>query len=390
VKSLFVEIDYCQEKKSGEEICGDSFAFKQIAEEGRRIVVLSDGLGSGVKANILSCMTAEMAVRFIASDMDIIESVKVIMDVLPVCKTGKTSYSTLTVVDTLQCGETRIIEMGNPPYIHLRGNSTVPADKSTEFTTPGWQDRIIRVSTTRATAEDRIIIISGGVIQAGSDTGKYKPAWRIGGCIEYSASLVKKKPVISARKLSECIINEAVRHEEDNLPGDDMTCAVIYYRSPRKTMVISGPPFHPEQDYKYASLFNSFPGRKVICGGTTANIISRELRRQINTSLESAGELPPVSKMAGVDLVTEGILTLGKTYQVLKNRNIYFEHSAATMLAEILRESDIINFYVGTRINQAHQDPALPHELDIRRNIIKKIKHVLEDEYLKEIHLTYI
>lgn len=387
---LFVEVDYAQEKKIGEEICGDSFALKQIPEEGRRIVVLSDGLGSGVKANILSCMTAEMAVRFIASDMDLIESVKVIMDVLPVCEIRKISYSTLTVVDTLLSGETRIIEMDNPPHIHLRGNKIVTDEKIEEFTAPGWKNRTIRVSTTLVQPEDRIIIFSDGITQAGLGSKRYHLGWRLSGCLEYAANKITVENKISARKLASEIINEALVHEEDYVPHDDMTCAVIYFRSPRRTMVISGPPFHPEQDREYAQRLANYSGKKIICGGTTANIIARELRREVTTELKRCGDLPPASQMDGIDLVTEGILTLSRTYQLLKDRDAAHDPSAASALAELLRESDIIEFYIGTRINEAHQDPTLPRELEIRRNIIKKIIRVLEEQYLKEIHLNYI
>jgi hypothetical protein len=390
LKQLFVETEYSQEKKNGEEICGDSFAFKHVTAEDRRIIVLSDGLGSGIKANILSCMTTEMAIRFIASDMDIVESVKVIMDVLPVCEVRKISYSTFTIVDTFQSGETKIIEMGNPSYIHIRNNTVVQPEKVQEFTAQGWQNRTIKVSFTTVFPEDRIIIMTDGITQAGLGSKDRRLGWRINECTDYCINAVINEPKISARKLSACIVNEAVRHEVNNLPHDDMTCAVVYFRSPRRTMVMTGPPFHQEQDYEYAEMLDSFSGKKIICGGTTANIIARELRRNVVTSLKRYGDLPPVSEMNGIDLVTEGILTLSKTYQVLKNRDEYFSSSAAVVLAETLRESDIIDFYVGTRINQAHQDPSLPRELEIRRNIVKKIKHVLEEVYFKEVNLTYI
>lgn len=387
---LFFEIDYAQEQKSGEEICGDSFSFRHVQKEGRRIVVLSDGLGSGIKANILSGMTAEMAVRFIASDMDLMESVKVIMDVLPVCEVRKISYSTLTIVDILVSGETRIIEMDNPPHIHLRGNGIVHNEKCEEFTAKGWHDRTIRVTKTFLRPEDRIIIFSDGITQAGLGSEEFHLGWRITGCEGYVVSRVTDERNISARKLAADIIRKAKTHEEDFTPHDDMTCAVIYCRSPRRAMVISGPPFHKEHDRAYAEQLAAFKGKKIICGGTTANIIARELRREITTSLNSTDDLPPASIMQGVDLVTEGILTLSRTYQLLKERDVPHIASPASALAELLRESDIIDFYVGTRINEAHQDPTLPRELEIRRNIIKKIIRILEEEYLKEIHLNYI
>ncbi|MGE5679260.1 MAG: SpoIIE family protein phosphatase [Bacillota bacterium] len=386
---LFIEIDYAQDKKYGEEICGDSFAVKQIQESQRRIAVLSDGLGSGVKANILSCMTAEMALRFIASEMDVIESIKVIMDVLPVCEVRKISYSTLTIVDTQLSGETRIIEMGNPSFIHIRKNRIIPTSFK-EFTAAGWQNRTIRITRTKVEPEDRLIIFSDGVTQAGLGSKNYPMGWREKGCQNYILKLLEKYPDISAGNLSEEVIRAARYCEPDALAHDDMTCAVLYYRQPRKTILLTGPPFHPEQDSNYAQNLLQFNGKKVICGGTTGNIIARELKLPVTTSIKRLGDLPAPSVIPGIDLVTEGILTLTKTYQILNERDTKHEHSAANDLAQLLRESDVIDFYVGTRINEAHQDPSLPRELEIRRNIIKKIKTVLEEEYLKEIHLFYI
>lgn len=386
---LFVEIEYAQEKKFSEDICGDSFALKQIQPEQRRIAVLSDGLGSGVKANILSGMTAEMAVRFVASDMNIIESVKVIMDVLPICEVRKISYATLTIVDTLMSGETRIIEMGNPPFLHFRGSHQMKAE-SYEFTSDGWQDRTFRVSTTHVEPEDRIVIFSDGISQAGLGSKRLRLGWRTEGCHNFVVEKIKDDPAISARKLAENVVREAMQQEENHRPHDDMTCAVVYFRQPRRTMVITGPPFHPERDAEFANRLATFSGRKIICGGTTGNIIARELKREIKTPLTFGGNLPPKSQIKGIDLVTEGILTLSRTFQLLEKRNYADDKTAAAELADLLRESDIIDFYVGTRINEAHQDPTLPRELEIRRNIIKQIKKILEEEYLKEIHVNFI
>ena len=64
--------------------------------------------------------------------------------------------------------------------------------------------------------------------------------------------------------------------------------------------------------------------------------------------------------------------------------------NAATRLVELLLNSDIIHFLVGTRINEAHQDPNVPVELDLRRNIIRKIASLLETRYLKESRLQFM
>ena len=387
--SLFIEIEHVQRKKRQEAVCGDAFTSRQFLPEQRKIAVLSDGLGSGVKANILSCMTAEMAIRFVASDKDIQDAVKLIMNVLPVCRVRRISYATLSIVDTLYSGETRIVEMGNPPILYVRGDRLVDLAYQ-EFTSPAWHNRALRVATASIQPGDRIIMMSDGITQAGLGTDEHKLGWRIQGCWEFVREQIAADRNISARSLASSIMKKALSHERRFQPHDDMTCAVMYFREPRRMMVMTGPPYHKERDQEMAARLNDFSGKKVICGGTTANIIARELGRAIQTPLKRCGDLPPPSYIGGIDLVTEGILTLSRTFQLLKVRDAAGDHTAAAEFVELLRESDVIDFYVGTRINDAHQDPSLPRELEIRRNIVKQIAKILEEQYLKKIQLHYI
>jgi hypothetical protein len=52
--------------------------------------------------------------------------------------------------------------------------------------------------------------------------------------------------------------------------------------------------------------------------------------------------------------------------------------------------ADVIHFLVGTCVNIAHQDPNLPVELEIRRNVIKKIIRILEEKFLKQVKVQYL
>jgi hypothetical protein len=170
-----------------------------------------------------------------------------------------------------------------------------------------------------------------------------------------------------------------------------MTAGVIYLRNPRRTLILTGPPFNSERDGEYANMVVNFKGKKVICGGTTSGIIARQLGREVTTDILSpCGDLPPVSDMKGVDLITEGILTLTRVAKYLAEDKIKHLSDAASKLVDLLLNSDIIDFVVGTRINEAHQDPSLPIDLEIRRNIIKKIAGILEEKYLRKVNLMYI
>jgi hypothetical protein len=170
-----------------------------------------------------------------------------------------------------------------------------------------------------------------------------------------------------------------------------MTCSVIYFRHPRKLMLLTGPPFDREKDAEYVKRLAEFDGQKVICGGTTAEITARQLKREINMNIRGLrSELPPTSKIEGIDLVTEGIFTLTKTAQYLEKETISGIKDPAGQLVDLLLDNDIIEFMVGTRINEAHQDPNLPVDIELRRNIIKRIAESLKDKYLKEVKIQFV
>lgn len=387
---LFLEVDFAQEMKSGENICGDCFLSRKTTGSQRTISVLSDGLGSGVKANILSSMTATMAQRFISSNMEIIHSAEVMMDALPVCQVRKISYATFTIVDCVPDGRTRIIEMDNPPFLLIRKGEIVPV-KGNVTTSGKWKDRSITVSEFNTLPEDRIIIMSDGITQSGMGKWATPLGWRLEGAMEFALHRVRKDPGISARELSRAIMREALAKEEHSEPGDDMTCAVLYFRNPRRLTLLTGPPFKKEDDREYARILEEGDGWKIICGGTTAKIIGRELGRTIKTDLDTARSgLPPLSSMDGVDLITEGILTLTKTLGVLEGKESARSSGPASRLVNMFLESDMIDFVVGSRINEAHQDPTLPQEIEIRRNIVKNISAILEKKYLKTVTIRYI
>ena len=197
--------------------------------------------------------------------------------------------------------------------------------------------------------------------------------------------------MISANDLAHAIVQEALNKEVAKKAGDDISCTVLYFRKPRKLLVLTGPPFDEKRDAEFAELVSAYDGKTAICGGTTANIIERELCLKCEIDKTSFDmTIPMCSTMDGIDLVTEGILTLTDVYRMLKEGIDNNKNNGAVRLTKLLLDSDRIDFVVGTKINIAHQDPNLPMELEIRRNIVKKIFRILQDKYLKEISVKYI
>lgn len=387
---MFIDVDSCQVKKYNQNAYGDYFVSKRYPDEGRLIAVLSDGLGSGIKANILSCMTATMLLRFIEDEqISIKKAAKIIMNSLPVCKVRHISYSTFSAVDCNDEGDVKIVEEGNPEFIWIRNNEVMKPDfviiKSKTF-----KNRQMKVYKLKLRLGDRLIFCSDGVTQSGLGGGRLKLGLRREGLIVLVKDKLTEHPDISSTELAQYIVQQAINIETNRKPKDDISACVMYFREPRESLVFTGPPFHQNKDAEYAQMFANFKGKKAICGGTTANLLSRELNRPVTMEKTiSIGKLPACSYMEGVDLVTEGVLTLTKASEYLES-GIFDIDNAAGKLVKFFLDSDCINFMVGAKLNQAHYDPALPIEIEIRKTIVKKIAAVLQDKYLKKVNVQYM
>ena len=386
----FIDVDYCHRAKHGQVVSGDVFVSRKIKEEGRIISILSDGLGSGVKASVLANMTATMALRYTSAFVDVRKSAGIIMDTLPICEVRKISYSTFTIVDLDDTGRTRVIEHGNPPFILLRGEEPVAVER-TPITLENWKDRTIRYSEFDVQLGDRIVCFSDGVTQSGLGRKGFPLGWGQENVLRFIRRLIAQEAEISSQELSRKVVAEALLND-DSSAKDDITCGAVYYRHPRRLLVITGPPFAKERDGELAEMAVHFDGRKVICGGTTANIVSRLLNRPVKMSLAKLDpEIPPASAMEGIDLITEGTVTLARVAEMLDRGagQTWPDNPARDLMTRML-QSDIVQFVVGTRINEAHQDPNVPVELDLRRNIIRKIAALLETRYLKESRIQFV
>lgn len=399
MRGSFLEIGHYNVAKAGEGAEGDVFLSRRLADEGRAIAVLSDGLGSGVKANVLATITATMAAGLAASNVPIERAAGAIMRSLPVCSERKISYATFTLLDVGPGGESSIIEYDNPGFVLLREGGVLAVEGRELEVKRGSLRRgrlegraILHSSRFQARPGDRIVCFSDGVTQAGMGTRRSPLGWGLPAVRDYLVGAVREGPSVSARDLAKAVVREAVARDA-GAAKDDVTCGVLYFRDARRLLVLTGPPLNPERDPEMARIFSAYPGRRLVAGGTTASIIARERRVPVKVELGHLDpEIPPPAAMEGADLVTEGIVTLGRTAELLAGdgRLEDLPPNACARVIELMLDSDIIEFVVGTKINEAHQDPSMPVELEIRRNVIKRLAAILEEKYLKDVRVRFI
>jgi len=390
--NIHIDINCQQINHEGERICGDVFISKKIEQENRIVCVLSDGMGHGVKANMLATLTATMALNFTKEHKEPQKIAEIIMKTLPVCSVRQISYSTFTIVDIEVGGKVSILEYDNPQCTIIRNNQVFD---------PGWQCLLLNEGKNTKELlycsftpekEDRILYWSDGIAQSGLGSDQYPFGWGVDAAAKFVIEKIKKNPLISARKLSVLTVNKAFQNDHYHAK-DDTSCAGIYFREPRKLLLCTGPPIRKQNDKKLAETVKNFQGKIVISGGTTADIIARELDIKIEDTLEfDDPDLPPESQMEGIDLVTEGILTLSKVANILKNYtgDQDLGNGPADKMVKLFIRSDEIHILIGTKINIAHQDPTLPVELEIRRTVAKRIARLLDQKFLKGGSVRYI
>lgn len=392
-REFYIEINCQQRNYDGERICGDVFVQRRIREENRVIAVLSDGMGHGVKANVLATLTATMALNFTAEHKDFEKIAEIIMKTLPVCSVRKMSYATFTIVDVELGHAVNILEYDNPQAVIIRNGMVYePAWQCLLLNSEKGRGKELRSCSFIPEKGDRLIVCSDGIVQSGLGTDALPFGWGREQLTEFVLKELKLHPQQSAQDLSRLITKKAYTNDQYKMK-DDASCAVFYFRDPRKLLICTGPPYDEANDPLYARKVAEFEGKKILCGATTADIIAREWNKTIQDTFDFTDpDLPPVSYMEGVDLITEGILTLTKVSNLLRdyNQNTLLDKGPAGLITSMILESDEIHFIVGTRINVAHQDPSLPVELEIRRTVVKRIASLLEEKFLKEVHIEFI
>ncbi len=373
----YIDIAVDSLNKYQEELCGDHVEITQ--NEYSKIIVLSDGLGSGVKANILSTLTSNIAATMLRLGSDIIEVLETLEKTLPTCKVRGLAYSTFTIIQIFNNGELYVVEFDNPRMIFLRNNRVHQVEKK-ELK---FKNKTITESRTTYQNGDVITCFSDGVIHTG--IGKYIDlGWQIDEITDVLIALAKKRK--NAKSISKEII-ELCNIFSDYEPGDDTTCVVVKIREIEKVTIFSGPPKNKEIDERIIDDLVHANGKKIICGGTAANIYSRIMNEEIVTNIDNLDPLiPPHAFMKGLDLLTEGVITLNKTVEIIDNylsskfdESILSQNNGASILANILiNDCTHLDILMGNAINPAHLNPFFPNDYSIKWKSTKSLAEAVK------------
>ena len=409
MNDLCIDIDYSQLYKHGQKIGGDVFYLDRDENSNVMTAILSDGLGSGVRANVLASLTAHMASKLSLSPMNLRKSAEVIMDTLPVDSEKGISYSTFTIArlifsDNKSFIRVELAEYDNPDSLRFTGSEPVDWEK-TAFRLrrkAAIKEEIVYSSSFEVKDGDRIVFFSDGVSQSGIALGSARPAgslpsvvrprgWGTDNVSAFIQKTLRSDPDISSRQLARAIVTEAYKNDNYR-PDDDITCCVINIRKPRRTLIVTGAPRNRESDRKLGERVKNFDGQVIVCGGTTAKIIARELGREIKADKAPAGSLPPSSIIEGIDLVTEGMLTLSEVSKRLSNKTLLknMSEDAAKRMIKLLRETDQVEIIVGTKINDDIEDPSTAAKIGLRFPTISDIQWALIKNYFKECEVLYL
>lgn len=389
MNDLCADIGYRSIYHYGEELCGDHVDVVE-QDENSSVIVLADGLGSGVKASILSTLTSKIISTMMAQGLAIEDCVSTIADALPVCSVRGIAYSTFTIIHLVNNQTAEIIQYDNPEVIMLRNGVNYDYPKN-EIYVGGKK---ILKSQIKLQEEDVFIAMSDGCPHAG--IGKeFNFGWKRSDIISYMQMFVLAG--YPAKTLSTILIDECNKLY-GNKPGDDATVCTIRIRKREPMNLLFGPPSNVNDCERMMSLFFSKDGKHIVCGGTTSSIVSKYLGKPLKTDINFISpDVPPTAEIEGVDLVTEGVLTINKVLEYAKDylsdNKCYevwsFGRDGASRISRLLfEEATDINFYVGRAINPAHQNPDLPITFSIKMNLVAELSACLK-KMGKHIKVSY-
>lgn len=389
MNNLCADIGWKSINHEGEQLCGDHVDIVE-QNENSTVIVLADGLGSGVKASILSTLTSKIISTMMAEGLSLEECVSTIAATLPICSVRGVAYSTFTIIHLINNETAELIQYDNPHVILLREGKNFDYPKN-ELNINGKQ---IYKSVIDLQENDIFVAMSDGCPHAGIGIA-YNFGWRRDDIISFMEMIADLG--YTAKTLSTMLIDECNKQYGYH-PGDDATACVVRVRKREPMNLLFGPPRNRDDCDRMMSLFFSKEGKHIVCGGTTSSIAAKYLGKPVRATLNfEQSDVPPIAEIEGVDLVTEGVITINKVIEyakdALRSNELYDQWSikqdgASRICRLLFEEATDINFYVGRAVNPAHQNPDLPINFNIKMNLVEELSSCLK-QMGKRIKVSY-
>lgn len=379
--SVSIDVAWRSLNKYQEELCGDKVEILKTGDSD--IVILADGMGSGVKANILATLTSKILGTMLREGAAIESCVETIARTLPLCKVRKVAYATFSILQIFHSGQAYLAEYDNPSCVFIRDGKILDYP----YKVREIEGKKIHEYRFQVKKNDCFVLMSDGVIYAGAGSILNMQGWTWEAMAEYTLKCTKK--TLSASRLA-VLLSQACDELYEERPGDDTTIAVARVIERRIVNIFTGPPKDKADDDRLMHEFMRSEGKKVVSGGTSSNIAARFLGKEIITRADSADpDVPPAAEIEGIDLVTEGVLTLGKCLKLLKKyANGEFDEeffdeldadNGASRLAKLLiEECTELNLFVGTSVNKAHKNSELSFDLSMRMNLVEQLIRIMK------------
>jgi len=366
--------------------CGDVFRIEKNREE--TLVVLVDGMGSGIKANIFANFYCSKFIElYMGEEFSIRESFKQIVDILHQARGNDSKpYGVISVVRILNNGETTILnyEMPNPIYIARNNHATILKGRSFSLS-----KEIINEINCYIEEDESLLLFSDGITQSGMGNG-YIKGWQNEGVKNFTNRyLLNNKNV---KNFLGSLINKSLKISGEK-HRDDLTALLIHGRKGKVLNVLTGPPYNKDNDEKVVDNFWKRDGYKAVCGSTTAEIVADKLNKNIKIE-ENPKNLaaPPRYYIKDINIVTEGAVTLNQVFHIIdENMENYELDSGVTQLNYFFNMVDKINFIVGRAKNPAHKKNIIFKQRGIlkREKIIPKIAAKLKEKG-KVVNIEYV
>jgi hypothetical protein len=345
---IHVEIEQAQSSKKPGAPCGDVVAFERTPSA--TTLVLCDGLGSGIKANVAATMCASRMLESLRGGGSLRQAFGNLVKNMIRVRGTELPYACFVVVRVLNDGQATVLsyEMPEPLFITASHASLLPQRTRTV------ENAMIGESHLQLAPGDGIMVFSDGVTQSGLGLS-LRQGWRTEGVrLFLSEQLSQRRPL---RELA-LAVHDRARELWEGVGGDDVTTALVLARWGKTLNILTGPPSSKSHDRQVASRFLMMEGWKVVAGSTTSEIIARYLDKELQVQQDAASKLaPPRYYIEGIDLVTEGAITLNQVYNILgEDAAELEEESGVTELYHLLHDADRINFVVGMARNPAHGD----------------------------------